>query len=55
MKNLALLCLRLTVGTLMAGHGAQKLFGWFEGPGLIEREIRPRAAERSESKVEAGI
>jgi putative oxidoreductase len=34
MKNLALLLLRLVVGTLLAGHGSQKLFGWFEGPGL---------------------
>ncbi len=34
MKNLALLFVRLVVGTLLAGHGAQKLFGWFEGPGL---------------------
>ncbi len=32
--NLALLILRLTVGTLLAGHGAQKLFGWFGGYGL---------------------
>ncbi|MFI9273281.1 DoxX family protein [Kitasatospora sp. NPDC052896] len=29
-----LLLLRLTVGLLMAGHGAQKLFGLFGGPGL---------------------
>ena len=34
MKDLAALVLRLTVGTLVAGHGAQKLFGWFGGPGL---------------------
>ncbi|MFF0065681.1 DoxX family protein [Streptomyces sp. NPDC005279] len=29
-----LLLLRLTVGLIMAGHGAQKLFGMFGGPGL---------------------
>src|SRR5919204_3486187 len=34
MKNLALLILRLALGALMAGHGAQKLFGWFGGHGL---------------------
>jgi putative oxidoreductase len=34
MKDLALLVLRLTIGGLLAGHGAQKLFGWFGGYGL---------------------
>ena len=34
MKDFALLILRLTLGLLMAGHGVQKLFGWFKGPGL---------------------
>src|SRR5947209_3412969 len=34
MKDLGLLTLRLTVGGLLAGHGSQKLFGWFSGPGL---------------------
>ncbi|MGE3268607.1 MAG: DoxX family membrane protein [Chloroflexota bacterium] len=29
-----LLLLRLVVGGLMFGHGAQKLFGWWGGPGL---------------------
>lgn len=30
----ALLILRVVVGLLVAGHGAQKLFGWFKGPGV---------------------
>lgn len=34
MKDLALLTLRLVSGGLLAGHGAQKLFGWFGGHGL---------------------
>jgi putative oxidoreductase len=32
--SLALLILRLVVGLTLAVHGAQKLFGWFAGPGL---------------------
>jgi putative oxidoreductase len=34
MGNLAVLILRTVVGGLLAGHGAQKLFGHFNGPGL---------------------
>ncbi len=34
MGNLAALLLRLVLGGLLAGHGAQKLFGSFNGPGL---------------------
>lgn len=34
MKNTALLLLRVTLGSLLAAHGAQKLFGWFGGGGL---------------------
>src|SRR5215203_4054926 len=34
MSNLAALLLRLVLGGLLAGHGAQKLFGSFSGPGL---------------------
>jgi putative oxidoreductase len=32
--NLGLFILRIVVGLLLAGHGAQKLFGWFGGHGL---------------------
>ena len=34
MTDIAFLILRLTLGGLLMGHGGQKLFGWFEGPGL---------------------
>ena len=34
MRDLGMLILRVTTGGLLAGHGAQKLFGWFGGPGL---------------------
>lgn len=30
----ALLILRLVVGLALAGHGSQKLFGWFKGHGI---------------------
>jgi putative oxidoreductase len=33
-SDLALLILRVVAGALLFGHGAQKLFGWFGGPGL---------------------
>lgn len=32
--DFALLIIRLVVGLIMAGHGAQKLFGWYGGPGM---------------------
>jgi putative oxidoreductase len=48
MTDLARLLVRLVLGGLLAGHGAQKLFGWFGGPGpegtqgMMERlELRP--------------
>lgn len=34
MMDIGLLIIRLVVGLSMAGHGAQKLFGWFGGNGL---------------------
>jgi putative oxidoreductase len=32
--DFAIVVLRLVVGLLFVGHGTQKLFGWFGGPGL---------------------
>jgi putative oxidoreductase len=32
--EIGLLLLRLTAGLTLAAHGAQKIFGWFGGPGL---------------------
>ena len=32
--ELGMLILQVTIGLLIAGHGAQKLFGWFGGHGL---------------------
>jgi hypothetical protein len=34
LENLGLLTVRLAPGLLVAGHGAQKLFGSFDGPGM---------------------
>jgi putative oxidoreductase len=34
MHDLGLLTARLALGLGLASHGAQKAFGWFEGPGL---------------------
>jgi putative oxidoreductase len=34
MMDTGLLALRLVLGLYLAGHGTQKLFGWFGGPGL---------------------
>jgi len=35
-QDIALLILRVVVGGLLVGHGAQKSFGWFGGPGFAK-------------------
>jgi putative oxidoreductase len=48
MTDIARLLVRLVIGGLLAGHGAQKLFGWFGGAGpegtrgmMESLELRP--------------
>ncbi|MEU9349153.1 DoxX family protein [Streptomyces sp. NPDC048278] len=36
--DVGLLVLRLSCGVILAPHGLQKLFGWFDGPGLDRTE-----------------
>ena len=35
-ENWAMLPIRLALGTIMFAHGAQKVFGWWGGPGFNE-------------------
>lgn len=38
-QDTALLVLRVVVGALLFGHGAQKFFGWFGGPGFAKTRM----------------
>ncbi|MFJ8009177.1 DoxX family protein [Streptomyces fagopyri] len=50
-----LLLIRLTFGLLMAGHGAQKLFGIFDGDGLTVTARKLAALDYRPGKVYAVI
>jgi putative oxidoreductase len=56
--NIGRLLARLTIGGLFIGHGTQKLFGWFGGPGLEgttgmmdQLELRPARRNAAASGV----
>jgi putative oxidoreductase len=63
--DVGLLVLRVVVGVLFAGHGAQKLLGWFGGPGLAQtggafgamglRPPRAMAAAAALSELAGGL
>lgn len=63
--DVALLVLRLLLGVLLLGHGLQKAFGWFRGPGpavaagLFEtwgfRPGRPMVAVAACCEIAAGV
>ena len=51
--NIGRVVARVTIGGLLVGHGTQKLFGWFGGPGvegttgmMDKLETRPPRAQR---------
>jgi putative oxidoreductase len=51
MIDAALLLLRSVIGGLLAGHGAQKLFGAFDGPGLEATRGMMRALRMEPHRV----
>ncbi len=65
MRDAGILALRLTVGSYLAVHGAQKLFGRFGGPGLDKagagfermglRPGKPFAALAATSELTGGV
>ncbi len=47
------LAARLVIGGLFVGHGTQKLFGWFDGPGLEGTEQMMGALEMRPTRANA--
>lgn len=54
--DLGLVILRVVFGLLMIGHGTQKLFGWFRGPGLHGASgfVASRVLDRAPDQPDAG-
>ncbi len=55
MIDLALLVLRLTLGSLLTGHGAQKLFGAFGGPGMEGTKGMMKSMKLEPPEIWAGL
>jgi putative oxidoreductase len=51
--KLGRLAARTVIGTLFVGHGTQKLFGWFGGPGLEGTEQMMGALEMRPARANA--
>jgi putative oxidoreductase len=51
--NIGRLAARVVIGSLFVGHGTQKLFGWFGGPGLEGTEQMMGALEMRPTRPNA--
>jgi putative oxidoreductase len=51
--DLGRLIARLVIGGLFVGHGTQKLFGWFGGPGLEQTEEMAASLDLEPAKANA--
>ncbi|SOC53486.1 putative oxidoreductase [Blastococcus aggregatus] len=51
--SIARLGARALIGGLFVGHGTQKLFGWFDGPGRVRTEEMMESIDMRPAKVHA--